>query len=151
MERASSYLALMPLSKNEIISFTKKMKSEILSGETELYNVAIQLRAMEEVITTLRKDKEIQDYIIDKLQKNGSKYITDGVELSVRSVKSYKFDDLKLSEMKAEMDVLKEKIKARETFLKSITEPVADVDTGVVIEPQIYESNTNLVVSFKKL
>lgn len=151
MENASSYLALMPISKEEIKTFAFKIKDEILSGNIEPLKIAVQLKAMEELISTLRKDPEIKEEIISILEKNNRTMDYCGAELTLRNKNTYYYlGDATCALLTKEIESLDVKLKARQDFLKLVKEPLIDENTGEVINPLPVKCETTLVVSFSQ-
>jgi hypothetical protein len=56
-------------------------------------------------------------------------------------------EDDAYEDMVKEMEVLKERMKEREAFLKSLKEPVVSADTGAMIYPPLKTSKSIISVS----
>jgi len=151
MEHASSYLALMPINKEQISTFADKLIAEVTSGEVDVLQVAVQFKAMEEVIATVRKDKRVQAEIIAIVERNKNKVEFAGATLEIRNRTTYHYDaDGKWSEFEGRIKALRVEQKKREEFLKSLKEEVADAQTGEIFAPIKCDSEETLFVSFKK-
>jgi len=151
METASSYLALMPISKDQISTFADKLINEITSGSVDPLQVAVQLKAMEEVIAAVRKNKAVQAEIIDVVARNKNKLEFAGAVIEVRSKTKYCYEsDAKWAEIEQSVVLLKTQQKEREAFLKVLKAEMADPETGEIITPIRTESEEILYVSFKK-
>lgn len=149
MERANSYLSLMPVTKAEIKSFTASLKNEILSGEVHPLGVALQLKAMEEVISTLRKDKEVQAEVMARIDGRSMEY--GGATLEIRNKPTYDYtSDSEWNELEKQIVALSEKQKVRQEFLKLVKEPIVIEGTGEIINPIGVKNSESLVVTFKK-
>ena len=53
------------------------------------------------------------------------------------------------NDLNSELEPIKDKIKEREKFLKTLQQKVADIDTGEIIEPPVKLSTTALKLSIK--
>lgn len=149
MAQANSYLSLMPESKLQIKSFTAKLKAEILSGEVHPLGVAVSLKAMEDVISTLRKDKQVQAEIIARIDGNRTEYGTAILEVRNKATYDYSSDS-EWTMLDKQIADLSEKIKARQEFLKLVKEPIVIEGTGEIVEPLKVKHSETLYVSFKK-
>jgi hypothetical protein len=149
MEQANSYLSLMPVTKAEIQTFTAKLKAEILSGEVHPLGVALQLKAMEDVITTLRKDKQVQAEIIARIDGNRTEYGTAVLEVRNKATYDYSSDS-EWNDLEQQIIALSERQKARQEFLKLVKEPIVVEGTGEIINPIGVKNSESLVVTFKK-
>jgi len=151
MEAASSYLALMPITKQEIKTFSEKLIAEITAGFVDPLQVAVNLKAMEEVIATVRKDKSVQAEILAVVSRNNNKVEHSGATIEMRLKSKYHYEeDTAWSEINAQITALDAKRKEREAFLKALKQEVADPLTGEIISPILVESEETLVVTFKK-
>lgn len=156
MTKAINYFTVLPATKNEIIDFVAQIKSSVLdSGNVDVLQFAVQLKAIEETIKLLRTDKDISDCIISEaekypeLRKNGVEY--SGAKLNIRMTGvSYEFDDDKLFVWEKELKAIKDKIKKRQDFLKKITEPIADVDTGEILKVPISRGSEKVIITLNK-
>jgi hypothetical protein len=68
---AISVLSQMPENKAQIDTFVKSLKAEVISGTAEPLHVAVFLKTLEEVVSTLRKDKDVQEVIKAKIEGHG--------------------------------------------------------------------------------
>ena len=151
MEQASSYLALMPISKDQISTFADKLINEITSGSVDPLHVAVQLKAMEEVIASVRKNKAVQAETIEIVSRNKNKVEYAGAVIEVRGKTKYFYeDDQKWATIEKDIAALKSQQKEREAFLKVLKQEMADPETGEIIAPVRTESEEVLYVSFKK-
>ena len=143
------------LSKAQVINLFVETKDSIMSGDQDPLKVAVHLKALEELISKLRKDEQIQNYTLEQALKEGEKtFKIYGAEISIREM-GVKYDysicnDALLGELYGEMHALKVKIKDRETMLKTISEdnPAISLD-GEVLNPPMKRSKTGLAITLK--
>lgn len=148
------YIDMMPSTKEQVSLFVEKYENEILEGNENPLKVAVQLKAMEETIKNLRNSVKIRDVILEEANKYGKSFEEFGAKFNVKETGvSYDFSgcgDSNLESMYKEMEGLKERIKKRETFLKSITdESIADTETGEILLPPCKVSTTSVTVTLK--
>jgi hypothetical protein len=154
-QTASYYINVMPSTKTQVKTFIEKYVGEILEGHENPIKVAVQLKAMEEVIKGLRSHQDLRELILSEAEKYGKNFEECGAKLQIKEAGT-KYDytvcgDSKLNAMYAEMEDLKKRIKDRETFLKSIKdESVADAETGEILLPPLKKSTTIVSVTLKK-
>jgi len=123
--KTTSLINVMPSNKAQVIDFVKQTKDVIMSGNENPLKIAVQLRALEDVIKQLRTDSQIQDYTLSEAQKESVKtFKVFGAEITIKET-GVKYDysscnDSELQEMNQELDELKAQIKERETMLKNI-------------------------------
>lgn len=146
---ATSALSLFPETKLQVKTFVEKVKAEVLSGEKDPLEFAILFKSLEEVVKELRADGEIRECILDEAVKFGQKtFETRGAKLTIRESAQYDYsEDSKWCDLKSELDNIKARMKVREDMLKSLTGPVADPDTGEIINPAAKKSTTTVSVS----
>ena len=143
------------LSKAQVLDLFVETKTSILSGDSDPLKVAVQLKALEELITKLRKDSQVQDLILEQAFKEGEKTFTMyGAEISIMEMGT-KYDysicnDALLGGLYGELDLLKRKIKDRETMLKTISEdnPAVSMD-GEILHPPLKRSKTGISITLK--
>jgi len=147
---AISLFNQLPSTKNEIDNFCERVKNTILAGNDNPLTIAVQLKAIEEVVKKLRTDKEVQACIEDELSRNGNKLSWAGAELQLRNSVSYKYEtDAEWSALNAELDVLKAKMKGREEYLKRVKIDMVDEKTGEIIPPIETVNKVSIVVNLK--
>lgn len=158
MENALSTINLLPSTLDQITLFVSNVKDEALSGEYNVLEVLIQLRAAQQALETLNKDEEILESAMKEYDKYGEKTVDfGGVKITKKEAGTkYEYEacnDAKWHQFKTIEQVAAEQRKGRETFLKSLTEPMTVVDelTGEtsVICPAPKTSKTTLAISLK--
>lgn len=149
-----SVLRLMPTTRDELDSFFKKTKNNILSGSINQVEIAVILKGMEEVVKKLRTDPEIEEYILDEVSKHGKKCNYGGAELSIKDT-GVKYDysvcnDSRWNDLIIDISNLKDKLKERENTLKSHNEEWVNPETGEEILPPIRTAKEKVIVTLSK-
>ena len=148
---ALSTITVLPSTKEEQKNYIALVKESILSGEQNPLIIARQLNAFAGVLKELQADKDIRECFMLEAQKYGSKTFDLGAKFTIQNRKSYDYtNDTKWSEINASIEALKVKLKEREEFLKHLTEPMADLDSGEIINPVPFESSEILVITLNK-
>ena len=141
----------MPQSKSEIAAYTSNVKEMILSGGIDGLEAAIFLKSMEEIIKQLKDDSDIKRMILSEVEKYGKSAELNGAKIGISERRTYEFEvDTEWNEMQEEINILKERQKERETFLKAVNKPVADPETGEIINPIPCKSTTFPTVTLRK-
>lgn len=138
--KKSSVMALMPTTKTSLKEFINGAKEEILNGYSEPLEVAIQLKAMEDIIKSLRSDPEIKEMIIEEAEKYGKTFEKFGTKFTLRQSVRYEYNDQQVKDWE-------EKIKSRKAMLKSLTSEVADTETGEMISPAIKKETDTISIT----
>ena len=132
---ATSVITLMPENKEQIELFISKVKLSVLSGDINPLELDVRLKAIEETIYGIRKDKEVKSEIIKEASKYGKSFDYKNAKITISERGTYDYsNDMKWVE-------LNKKIKERELYLKSIPEEgTVDIDSGEVMyrPPQKY-------------
>jgi len=110
---------------------------------------AITIKAVEEFIEAIKKDKRFIDYVREELAKNGGKDSVEGIALeNVEAGTKYDY-----SNDPVWVDLDKKK-RDRETFLKTIKDPLSIVneETGEVysITPPVKTSSSTYKITLQK-
>ena len=145
------------LSKSQVIDLFIETKDQIMAGDQDPLKVAVHLKALEELISKLRKDEQIQDYTLEQaLKENEKTFNIYGAEISIREMGTkYDFsicNDSLLEGLYNQMTVLKKQIKDRETMLKTIKEdnPVVSLE-GEILNRPLKTSKTGLAITLNCL
>ena len=140
------------LSKSQVIDLFVETKDQIMSGEQDPLKVAVHLKALEELISKLRKDDQIQDYTLEQAMKEGQKIFNIyGAEIQIKEM-GVKYDysncnDSKLIKLYNDMANLKKDIKKRETMLQNISDKTDIIsEQGEVLLPPVKRSKTGLSI-----
>ena len=143
------------LNRSDMIDLFVETKELILSGEENPLKIAVSLKVFEDLIKKLRTDMNIQECVLEEAFKENEKTFTAyGAEIQIKEMGTkYDFsgcNDSLLDELYAEMNKLKDKIKARENMLKSISEdsPAVSME-GEILNPPIKQSKTGISITLK--
>ena len=143
------------LTKSQVIKLFETTKDQIMAGEAEPLKVAIQLKALEDVIKKLRTDIQIKDYTLEEAERYGEKsFDVHGANFQIKET-GVKYDysncnDATLEGLYNKMNDLKKKIKDRENMLKMISEDNQAISTdGEILNPPIKTSKTGITITLK--
>jgi hypothetical protein len=158
MDNAISTLNQLPSTTDQISTFVRHVKDEILSGEYNPLDVIVQLRAAQKALEVLNADEEINVCVSKEYAKHGQKTLKwNGADI-VEKETGTRYDysgcgDVKLDALKQAETAATEARKDREAFLKSLKQPVTLVDeaTGAVetVNPPAKTSKTSICVTLK--
>lgn len=137
MERAVSQINNFPTTAIGIRTFAEKIKDEIMSGSEDVLRAKVMLKAMRDVVDKLEKDETLREMFQAEASKYAEKsFNAYGMMITKTMRTEYDFSkDATWNDLQGELSELKERIKARETFLKAIRSPLADPETGEIINP----------------
>ena len=140
-------LTNLPFTKMEQQDFTNQAVEEILSGNIDPLKADLHLKAMEEVITTIRKDLRVKPLVLSEAEKYGKTFDFHGVGITVthKTIKDFAGLDPVLDSLYAELDQLKLTIKARELTVGSGCDPA----TGETFGPCKTSTTQFLTYKFK--
>jgi len=153
--KTTSLINVMPSNKAQVISFVQQTKDIILSGNENPLKIAVQLKALEELIKKLRTDEQIQDYTLEQaLLENAKTFTAYGAEIQIKEMGTkYDYSDCNdslLDGLYYKMDKLKTEIKDRETMLQTISEknPVISPE-GEILNRPTKRSKTGISITLK--
>lgn len=134
-----SALSLMPSTKAEVVRFSKGLIDSVRNGETNPLKLLIMLRSLEAISELVLDD--IGEFIEREADKySEKKFVAYGavIEKGAVGVK-YAYETSKDPEWEridSEIKNLKDRLSERETFLKSLKEPltVLDKESGEINE-----------------
>ncbi|MCK9220262.1 MAG: hypothetical protein M0P47_09465 [Bacteroidales bacterium] len=144
---ALSELRNLPFTKVEQRDFADQAIEEILSGNVDPLQADLRLKAMEEVITQIRKDDRVKKSIIDEAEKYGKKFDLQGCSITVsgKTTKDFSGCDKVLDELYVNLEQLKQQIKAREATVAAGSDPA----TGEIFPPAKTSTTRFLTYKFK--
>lgn len=148
METAINYITVLPSTKGQIQQFSSDAIESVLDGDYDPLKIEIQLKAMEEVIKTVRAG--IREAVLTETDKYNGVMETD--QVLVKVVESGRYDyseDSVWNDLKSVEDNQAKQRKERETFLKALKNPVADPESGELINPPVKKFITQLRIMFK--
>lgn len=141
MERAISYLNVMPDTKSGIQLFVEKVLSEVESRQA--LPLLVKLTAMEKIIEGVKDG--LKEQLLDEASLEGEKtFSVNGVRFEKKSKTTYHYNHCaKHEEMKAQL-------KSLEDMMKAAKMPFADTETGEIIEPARTSFTDYLAVTLNK-
>lgn len=155
----SSIVSLFETTKTERKSFVEDLVSRVVDGQTDVLKTHAQVKSMESIIKEINDNKEYKECLLDAAAKQGGKSFElynakfETKEVGVK-YDFYKCEDPEMDEMVAEMEKLKEKIKAKESFLKTVALSGCIITNDVTGEtykvfPPAKSSTTTVAVTLK--
>lgn len=127
--------AVINHTKNYTISSAASAADQVIKETLETGNVAqtyAQVRWVQEVLELVMRG--LQKHVMEKPPTDT--YHTGGMKLEVHSRREYEYThDAAWREAQQTEKVASETRKVREKFLQALTEPLADPNTGELIEP----------------
>ncbi len=154
METTISTLSILPSTKDEIQNFSIKIISELESGMINPLDLLKQIKCFEKVI------EQTKDTLSKMAREEAEKYGTKnfefkGVKIELAEVGT-KYDyshcnDFVMAKVSEDLAKLNETKKQRETFLKSLKEPISliDEESGDVFQilPPVKSSSSSLKIT----
>jgi hypothetical protein len=151
-----SILSLFETSKEERASFVADVVDRLLQGNADPIKVHLQVKAMEDMVKSLNDNKDYKSILLDAAEKNGKKFTAFNAEFNIREV-GVKYDyskcgDIELTQLQAELDVLTERIKAKQKFLQTVPQAGIEIlheDELIKVYPPSKTSTTSVAVTLK--
>jgi FMN-dependent NADH-azoreductase len=141
MERAISFITVMPDSQAGVKLFIEKVLSEVEIREA--LPLLAKLTAMEKIIEGVREG--LKDQILDEASLTAEKVFTiNGTRYEKRTKTTNHYHNCQLHEE------LKARLKKLEDVMKVIEAPIADTDTGEIIPPALKSYTDYIAVSLRK-
>lgn len=137
----------LPATKSESKEFARQIKEIILNGEVNSLDFRIHLKAIENFIEAVTKDKEVKEVVLGEAEKHGSKTfekLNAKINICESGVK-YTYSDAKLEAMNVRKLKLDTEIKARQAMLKELKEPVIDQKTGEILLVPANKTSSTIV------
>lgn len=148
-ESAISQFTYLPQTKSERELFVNMCMDEVLSGNRNPLELEVMLKNMEETINAIRKHPTFVECVMREVEKYPEKTFTfKGVKITKTVRRTYDFSvcgDSEYEELVQTQAVIKEKIKAREEFLKTLKPEfqIADAKTGNILNcPLVYTTES---------
>lgn len=147
-----SQTKLLDLSKDYIQKYVQQARANLSEGYTDPLTLFITAKKGQELFTQL--EKAVRPYAESEARLGkGEVYKKFGCEITERVTgASYDFtacnDDI-WNDLTHQIDILSQAKKEREKFLKALSKPVADTETGNIINPPIKKGKLGLAVSIK--
>ena len=148
---ATGTIRLLPINFGQLQLFKQKYVDEI-AANGEAMEAAVQLKAMEELVDMLRKDKRLRELIMSQVDKySEQKFEFMGVDIQKCELGT-KYDyskDRVWNELKALESGISLQRKDREELHKVLRVEMADPVTGEIIYPAIKTSESYIKVTIK--
>lgn len=151
-----SVINLLPSGKEQLATFVRSIKSEILSGDKEVLPILIQLKMAEKTIAEILKDEEIDAKFLNERQQYSDKEEVkiNGAEIRIGETGvKYQYaasGDINWIDLDKQIAELTEKRKQREKFLISLpAEGTVDPVTGLYITRPPKSSKTKCIVTIR--
>jgi len=152
MESALSTITVLPSNKVELAMYSRKIKSEILANDRDPLLILKQFKFVEKLIADLLTDKELDDHFLNEANKYKEKTFDHlDCKFTIKEV-DVKYDynscgDPVWIDLQKEFETLKEKLKQRESFLKTVDENgFVEPGTGVYVNCAPKSSKTKVTV-----
>jgi hypothetical protein len=162
-------LSLFETTKEQRRSFVDDLVLRLQDGEVDPLKVHLQIKAMEEIITSLtstdeKKNKNVnaaiayKGMLLEAAEQHGKKFELHNAEFSIKEVGTVydwtKCEDPELADMLAKKAELDARIKAKQDFLKTVPQAgllITIEETGetVKVYPPAKSSTTSVAVSLK--
>jgi hypothetical protein len=155
MDTAISTILMLP----DTVEQAEKFKLMLINDITESgYHNVLKMIKILRLNAGILDEVVKSDLVMSAARRELGKYDKEkaeeyGCKFSIVGRKTYKFEtcnDSKYNELKESEVLISEKRKQRENFLKSLTEPVADPDTGEIINVPYFENSESLKVEHLK-
>lgn len=144
---ALSTISQIPILKEQRQAYCQQAINEILSGEVQPLKIDLQLKALEEIIKTIRKDKRVSDYVFEEAEKYGKSFDFEGAKITLSGKKTYDYSgcgDQVYNDLIEQQKTLDAQIKAREMMLQAGSNP----ETGEVYNPPVVKVTNVLTYRF---
>jgi hypothetical protein len=155
MEHALSTLTVLPATKAERAHFISKVIDEVQSGARNPIEAYVLLNNLKTLAAELAKNEDFKEAVISTLMHyDGNKTGFGDFDISLTERKSFDFETCEDSEwerLDAEIKSLNVLKKERESFLKTIKQPVGNIETGEVIHPPAYTSSEVITVKERRV
>lgn len=141
----------LPSTQEGVTNLAKAIVDDIKENGTNTLDYYIMIKTMTSLEKSVKKFKDFNNYLLEDAKKYVDKSFTHaGCKFTIQNRPRYKYEaceDEVWNQLQAEKKKLDEKIKDREAFLKSLKEPVADVNYGNTIYPPIVEGGEVVAVT----
>lgn len=154
MEHALSQFSGLPMTKKSRATFIEMAVNEVTSGTRNPLELEIALKNVEEIVKAIRANEDWKRAAIDEAHNYPEKsFEFHGVKITKTNHTAYDFNDCgdsALNVMEESLSNLKEDIKDRKDFLKTIKPgmEVADGGSGELLNPPAKMTTEGLTLSF---
>jgi hypothetical protein len=142
MDNALSFITEFNLTKTQIDLFAQKAIEQIDTGLYNPLSIHLCLKAMEELIKKVKEG--IAEQVMVEAEKHGKsfEYMGAKVQLTERRSYDYSNDDT--------WNQINRSLKQREELLKYLTAPLADTETGEIINPIPFKTISVISIALPK-
>lgn len=163
----TNILSLFETTKEQRRSFAEDVVIKMEDGATDSLQIHLQIKSMEDLIKMLTDSSEktnknvdlanrYKKLVLDAAEKNGKKFQLHNAEFQIKEVGST-FDwsncnDPEIIDLLDQQEKVKEKVKQRQDFLKTVPAGGMDVrvvDEMVTVYPPAKRSTTSVSVTLK--
>jgi hypothetical protein len=149
-------LRLFELTKSERGEFVTQLIERMDNGLADPLETHLQIKNMEDIIKQTTGNETYKKYVLDAAEKEGRSFMHHNAKFEIKEVGTkYDFtncNDPEYAEMCEMMESLKERMKAKETFLKTISGKGLEILVGdelVTVYPPVKTSTTSVAVTLK--
>ena len=150
METAISTLSVLPETREQQHDFANKAVAELLSGNYDIVKAWQQMSIIADTLNEIKESITLKNAVIAELEKYGKDGTeVNGCKLTVSQRRTFDFsacNHTAYSILKNEIKARTEIVKELETMLKAMKSPMADPETGEVINPPTFTVNQFVVV-----
>jgi len=148
------YVDQLPSTIESIEKFEAHFISEM--EDKNPLQIAVQLKALEELVKRLRANNRVRNYIMSEVDKYPEKIFENNVAKFEKAETNVKYNyskcnDTVINDLMIEQQEQDKKIKKRQEFLKNldIDNPVADTKTGEILNKPLKMSNSYVKITLK--
>ena len=156
MNQELQVLGLFDLNKEQRAELVQQTIDRISNGELNPLKAHLQVKAMEDIIEGITKDKAYRDMLLDEAAKYGKSFEYGNAKFATKETGvRYSYDqcnDPVLADLMEQNDNLLEQIKLRQKFLQTVPSEGIDIrvnDELVTVYPPAKTSTTSVTVTLK--
>lgn len=142
MDNALSFITEFNLTKTQIDQYAQKALEQIDTGLYNPLSIQLCIKAMEELIKKIKEG--ISEQVMKEAEKYGKsfEYMGARIQLTERRTYDYSNDD--------SWNQINRSLKQREELLKYLTAPLADTETGEIINPVPFKVSSVISIVLAK-
>ncbi len=142
MDNALSIITEFNLTKTQIDQYAQKALEQIDTGLYNPLSIQLCIKAMEELIKKIKEG--ISEQVMREAEKYGKsfEYMGARIQLTERRTYDYSNDDT--------WNQINRSLKQREELLKYLTAPLADTETGEIINLVPFKITSCIVITLPK-
>ena len=147
-------VAKVPATKKGIREYVDLIKSKVIAKELSGVEAVAAAKILESLSKSIKTDYAIKDAIADELDvSDDAVVLSNGVKVTKQNRASYDFtvceDDI-WDYLTEKQNNIKESLKAREAWLKTLKVETPDPTTGIFIKPPVKIDNDVYIVTLPK-